>query len=1218
MPAQSTDLEVVYAARTEQLLEALVRAVETPAGEATAQECIVVQSQGMARWLELQLSARLGIWANPWFPFPEAFVFRLWRDLVPSPGSASRERFGREGLAWSIAAALPELLGLPDFAPLRAWLGSGPDPARAMALSRRIAQVFDGYMLSRPELLLGWEDGPESAWLPSDLPPAAIEDSRWQARLWRALVARDEAGTQHPARRIEALVAALERLPEGSARPGRNPLWRYPRVSVFGLSALSPSYLRVLTALARSRPVRLYSLATSPADARRMGDLARSLDWARAAEVSEADFASTLALGDRARSHPLIVDQGRAARAFQVLLALDGARAVTLPDAADAGAGTDGAVMFSAGAGDGDGDGGGDGGAVGRRTDPAARFEARPDSLLACLQADLAGGRAPTCRPELLASVLDGKDRSIGLHSCHGPLREVELLRDQLLAAFDELDDLAPHEVVVMAPDVEAYAPYIEAVLGTGRAEGLAIPFRIADRSPRTEAGAAQAFTRALHLLRGRMTGPELLDLLALEPVRRARGLAEEDIETLGHWVESAGIRWGLDAAHRAAVGQPALEANTWRWGLNRLALGWAAPGDGRARYREVLPEPSAGGEPQLLGALANLWDLLSRWRGELLDAHLAMADWADRLARLLAELVGEGREVEETRAWVESTLGGLVERAQEAGYTERLDLVAVTGLVEAALDEEPPARGFLEGAVTVCALQPMRAIPFRVVALVGMNDGAFPRSDRPAGFDLAARQPRLGDSQRRATDRLLFLEALSCARERLLITWTGRQVSNDAALPPSVVVSELLDGLSRMTGAAAIQGGAPTSGLVLEHPLHPFSARYFVPEADPAWDPRWFSYASAFAGTAGHAAGPRRARPALLSAPLPARPDGAPAGPVQLEALARFLEAPARRVLRDRLGIDLPERAEPMAEREPMVLGALERHRVGESILAALRAGAEPEEALAIAVAEGRLPLGTPGRLALQPLKDAAARLIALSTPLCQGGPARSEPFQIDFPNPGLSLAGALDQLWPAGRLELGFGRLNARRELRLWVRHLALNAALEADLIRGCAPVSWAIGRAEKGDEPALLRFAPLDDSRARLEMLLTLWLEAETQAPPFYPLAARAYLDEQPPTQVSSPAEQAAVDAALRKASAAFGAGRSEQEPGARWSGDTDLDERHLALVLGEALPWDEDGEVLDPALVARFAALAQAIYGPLDACASRYDEARGRACIAELEA
>ncbi len=565
------------------------------------------------------------------------------------------------------------------------------------------------------------------------------------------------------------------------------------------------------------------------------------------------------------------------------------------------------------------------------------------------------------------------------------------------------------------------------------------------------------------------MTAPEVLDLLSLAPVRAARGLDEEALDQLRAWVETAGIRWGLDGAHRAAVGQPALAANTWRWGLTRLVLGWAAPGDGRGRFVDVLPSATGGAEPALLGVLADFWAFLGRWREALLEARWTVDQWLPELGRLLLELVGAGYATEDDRLLVESTLGKLAERAQEAGYETALGLDAMANLVDAALAEEPPPRGFLEGAVTVCALQPMRAIPFRVVALMGLNDGAFPRTDRPPGFDLAARQPRLGDTLRRDTDRLLFLEALTCARDRVVISWTGQDPRTDAELPPSVVVSELVDVLRQMArpaeesdkGPATDSDGARTRAiddLVLQHPMHPFSPRYFG--ADP--DPRLFSYMTAYAGTAGASGGARGERPPVVSAPLPAPEEGDEERLVRLAALAHFLEAPARRLVRDRLGIDLPERHEPLPDREPMTLDALDRYWVGESLLAARLAGAGPDEAVAIAAAEGRLPLGTPGRLAVAPVQATAERLAALAAPLRQGGEARTAPVDLPFPELGARLTGSLDQLWPVGRIEVGYGRLDARRELRLWVRHLALNLALAEGAVTGCAPVSWAIGRA------------------------------------------------------------------------------------------------------------------------------------------------------------
>lgn len=1175
-------LRLTVSARTEELLDALADWVDQPVGGPTYRECIVVQSRGMARWLELMLSARFGIWANAWFPFPEEFADSLWRAVQGSVPGARKGALDRDTLGWAVAAALPALLDDPAFEPLGSWVGAAREPGRVLALARRIGSVYHGYLLSRPDLLLAWEDEPLPAWLPPDMPEGAAADAAWQAPLWRAVVAQlGRTAVGHPARRLRELAEALE-----GADVGPDLGTRLGRVSVFGLSALSSPYLRSLAALARHVPVQLFSLAPSPADARLLLGAARQQGWRGLVSLPLASEVDGL-YSALPETHPFLVDQAGAVRSFHVLAALAGAELVVL-DAAG-----------------------------------SSPLSAEP-LLLARLQADVAQGLPPTPCPSILAAVREGHDRSLGLHSCYGPLREVEVLRDQLLAAFDELPGLAPHEVVVMAPDVEVYAPYVEAIFGTGQDQGTAIPFRMADRPPRADRPGVQAFERLLHLLRGRMTAPEVLDLLALAPVRAARGLDDEAIDRLRDWIEDVGIRWGLDAEHRAAVGQPSRAANTWQWGLRRLALGWAAPGDGRQRFAGVLPFAAAGGEPALLGQLAAFVDLLARWRDELLDARWSIDLWAARFGRLLPELIGEGSSSEEDRLLVEAALGGLVERAQLAGFEGNLGLDAVTTLLGESLAEDPLSRGFLEGAVTVCSLQPMRAIPFRVVALLGMNDGDFPRTERPPSFDLAARQPRLGDTPRRSADRLLFLEALVCARERFLITWSGRDARTDRDLPPSVLVSELQDVLRTMAvaGPPTIErveewpeaaDGALTE-LVLRHPLHPFSRQYF----NQGKDPRWFSYSSVYADTASRSSAPRKARPPLSGVAL-APPSAEPEELIPLAELARFLESPARRFVRDRLNIALPEQGQPLADREPMTLEPLDRYQVGEAMLAALLEGLSPDEAVAIAQAEGRLPLGTPGTLAVEPVRAIAERLAALTLPLRRDGVARTAPVELTLSEASVRLTGSLAGLWPAGRLELGYGTLDLRRELRLWVRHLALNVALGEGELAGCAPVSWAVGRAGgRGKDLALLRLGPVADAREQLLSLVVLWQQAATGVVPFFPLAARAYAKTLPASNPDSGVDDGTVVAALRAAAAAFGADRRESDAAGARYGRVDVDDAYLALALGDAVPWDPDGGPADPNAVARFQELASAVFGPLEAAATRATEDEARALVAELGA
>lgn len=1209
MPVDPAALQVRFAPRTEDLLSALLENLSRGSPDPLVRECIVVQNRGMQRWLELQLSAHQGVWANPWFPFPEAFVRGLWRRVDPSSSRYGADKDRRvppdaETLGWAVAALLPGLLDRPTFKPLRAWLGRRDDAGRQLSLARRIAEVLDGYLVDRPDILTAWEADDRSVQLPPDLADLGAEDAAWQAELWRALRRHpSQLIDDHPARIAERLIERLDHLSASTDPKDAGEVahlrQRLPRVSVFGLSALSAVYLRILGALAGLVPVRIYTLAPSPTDARAVLDIARRAGGWHPGAGPPPIAAEALGLLEPLEAHPLIRGQAAALRGFQMLVALSGARTKLAGDAddpdADAAERQHGeAVAGSAAA-------------------------AAPRGLLARLQADIARGAsaAPAGRPA--ERPRDGTDRSLGLHSCHGPLREAEVLRDQLLAAFDELPDLAPQDVVVMVPDLETYAPCLQAVFGIDEdGRGAAIPFRIADRPARGGRPGILAFGQALRLLWGRMTAPELLDLLALEPVRAARGVDEEGLDRLRRLVDAVGIRWGIDGAHRQQVGQPGLDGNTWRWGLARLFLGWAAPGDGSTRLAagEVLPYPAAGAEPWLLGALADLADLLVCQRRQLLDARLTIEGWADELVRFAGQLLGVGEAGREEISSIEGALGSLVERAARAGFRMPLGLDAVTGLLDDALEEDPPPRGFLEGAVTICALQPMRAIPFRVVALIGMNDGAFPRGDRPVGFDLAARRPRLGASIRRDTDRLLFLEALVSARDRFILTWTGQDARSESLSPPSVVVAELLDVLGPMLGpsddgaaedcVAGIASERPAEALVQQHALHPYSQRYFPARNDP----RWFSYAADYARTADRGVAGAAPRPPLLRAALPPRPAPDPPRMLRLESLLRCWENPARYFLQTRLGISLPGRQDRLADREPLTLDPLLRWRVGDALVATLLQGAELAESRSRLAAQGLLPLGTPGALAVADLFPAARAIADLARPL-RRGVARILPLDLPLLDGSVHLTGSLDDLYEAGRVEAGYGRLDARRGLRLWLRHLALCALIDRGDLSGTAPCSWAAGRpGDAGNGSDLLRLERVPDAAALLEALVAGCLRGENAPLPFYPAAARAFARSLGSEGLrllaakgeAGPGPGPAVDLveARRLAAEAFGAGRDEDAASA-WSARKDRDDPYLALILGDAAPWDEEGQVADEAWDRDFGRLAALVYGPFLAAA-----------------
>jgi exodeoxyribonuclease V gamma subunit len=763
-----------------------------------------------------------------------------------------------------------------------------------------------------------------------------------------------------------------------------------PRVVVFGIASLPPLYVRVLAALARR--VETHWFLPAPC-AGYFADMV-------AEEI------------DRGGGHPLLASLGRLGAELQVVLAGELEAMAVAED------------------------------------EPRGELFVAPSdgSELARLQHDVLRNA-----PRVAAGARDG---SIAIHSCHGPMRQVEVLHDQLLDILGK-GEVRPHEVVVMMPDVEAYAPLIEAVFAREPGDARHIPFHIADRGARRDGPVVDAFLRILALVGGRAPASEVLDLLALPAVQRRFAIAPEELGTVRRWVIESGVRWGIDAAHRAEHGQPAEAEGTWRFGLARLLLGTALPSRGRELFAGALGyDEIEGNEGELLGKLASFCEVLFGAMRQLGRTRRLEA-WAEPIGAVLDLLVVQ----DATTAWehrlVRRAWAAACEGAAQSGFDEAVGIDVVRAIFADALEESEPARGFLAGGVTFCAMVPMRNIPFRVVCLLGMSDGAFPRLRRPADFDLmqkhGARRP--GDRSRRDDDRYLFLEALLAARDRVLLFYDGQSARDGAKLPPSVVVAELAE---------------VASVTAVEHPLQPFSPRYF----DGA-RPELFSYASEA----------RNAAEALVSGSRePAAPLFVEALPpvevasLSLAELVRFVTAPVRYLLNHRLGVDLHERELAVHDREPVELGPLERYAIGERLLN-LRLGDVSGESEPLLRAEGMLPLGTPGTLeheeAVSAVEAIAARILALR----EGGRRPSRAVSLTLPS-GVILHGDVGDRWARGQLMHQYARVSGKHLIELWVRHLALSVE-----------ESFLVGRAgaRAGSAPLSYRLRPVSDAAARLDDLV-----------------------------------------------------------------------------------------------------------------------------------
>jgi exodeoxyribonuclease V gamma subunit len=1050
--------------RTEELLRALADVVAQPIGGPFEKECIVVQDRGMERWLALSLSRLHGVLAHVEFPFPKALLERALCGVLREEESVGRA-FAPEAAMWTLAELLPQRASEPGFEPIASYLTDDSHGEKALQLARRVAEIFDHYIVYRPEMVLAWERG--DALAANRFTRQA--ESGWQAEMFRALVERH--GSTHLASRLRRLTRALADSPTG--------LEDFPkRVSFFGIATLPPLYLSALEALSRHVEIHLFVLSPSSeywGEIRSRREILREL---RRVGQDREGVDKELALEE---GNALLASLGRLGRDFQQVLE---SRVDYMEDDADL------------------------------HHDP---LSTAPASLLSVLQSDVlhlrARGPSRETESDLAPTLpLSGDDRSIRVHACHGPMREAEVLRDQLLDLFERDAGLEPRDVVVMVPDVEAYAPFIEAAFSQ-REEGGAgrVPCRVADRSLRSTHPVVEAFGRVLDVVSGRLHANEVQDLLSHQCIRARFGIDEDAERWIRARIAESGIRWGIDAEHRAAEGQPAAEENTWRFGLDRLLVGHAMDGEAGRLFAGVLPADGIEGpEAQTLGRFVDFCETLFRFHHGVQAPH-SLSGWGKLLADLLAQmLVGTGEHFHEHQC-IRDVLDDLVRAGAEAGYRGRPSLAAFREAIDHPLSLARASGGFLGGGVTVCELVPMRTIPFRVVCLMGLNDDGFPRRRRPLGFDLMASHRLLGDRSSRDDDRQLFLEALLSARDRVVITYTGQDVRDNQPRPPSVVVGELLDHLG-----TAWKPGPDVSAdqheaferdpavwirerLVVHHAMQPFSQRYF-----DASDPELFSHADTFCRAARVLTGERRKPGPFQSEPLPEPADAGE--PVRLDDLVDYFRDPARHLLRTRLRLELRDQEEIPPDREPVDLEGLELWRVGNEVLSRALAADDRHAAAAleqIVRARGALPLGVPGACAYDEVARQARDIATRTRALC---PGESLPdLEIDLEVGGFRLLGRVDRLWPAGRVVHSFSKLGHTSEIELWIRHLALCALAP----QGIARVSHLVGRPDLAGQPQIRLVLP-ENPLSHLETLLEIHRRGRTLALPILPRSSRRYVE------------------------------------------------------------------------------------------------------------
>ncbi len=1125
----STGLAIIHGNRLEALRELLVYWMRTNPLGVLENETILVQSNGIAQWLQLALARSpndveqpgCGIAAALDIQLPSAFLWQVYRAVLGADRVPKASPYDKSRLAWRLLRLLPDLIEQPECAQLRRFLADDLTARKEYQLAERLADLYDQYQVYRADWLSAWAEGRDLLIGAQGQEQPLPEEQRWQPLLWRAIRADMDESQRNLSRADlhQQFLAACSQLKQ---RPRAVPR----RVIIFGISALPQQFIEALSALAKHTQVLL--CVHNPcrhywADIIDGKELLRSTRRRQALkagmpeEVSEADL--------HLHAQPLLAAWGKQGRDY-----------IRLLDQFDD---------------------------TSQYRDWFQRIDlfddAEPDvehlSLLNQIQQDILE-LEPV--PKVQRLWHEGDD-SLTFQVAHSRQREVEILHDQMLQWFQDDPSLKPRDIIVMVPDVNQYAPHIRSVFGRlSRRDPRFIPFTLNDQQNRGQAPLLIALELLLQLPQERFGISQLFDLLEVPALRERFGMAESDLPQLQHWIRDSGIRWGLDSAQRAGLELPeGLEQNTWLFGLKRMLLGYIM-GDEQS-FAEIEAYGEVGGlEAAQVGPLAELVAALLQL-GEHLLTPKPCNEWGLVLTALLErfllpvsdqDLMLMERLTQRLQQWQEACAEAALERA--------LPLEVVRDSWLDGIDEMSLSQRFLAGAVNIATLMPMRAIPFRRVCLLGMNDGDYPRIQPPMDFDLMVGRYRPGDRSRREDDRYLFLEAMLSARDALYISWVGRSVRDNAEQPPSVLVAQLRDHLQQ--GWQTEDGMELPAQLTTEHPLQPFSPRYFKQ------DPHLFTYAGEWREV--HDGIKQQEQGGLPPLEIPES--------LNLKTLQRFLRYPVQTFFNQRLGVWFDTLEEVQAEHEPFRFDRLDQFRLGSELISAGLKAERHEVGIQSQLARwqraGELPLGPYGERALREILSPAASTLRHLQQLQADWQLLPEPLELQL---RLKAEGheVLLEDWAGGLYRQRAGHELAQilsspqaisdkgaprwhRLVRAWLDHLAVSAS-------GHSLTTFLVGP----DTSAQIR--PLDADRAQqlLDEVLEYYLKALAQPAP---LACRTGL-----ALLNAPEDKDPI-----------GAAANAYEGNSRFPGEGTTD-RYLQRA------WP----AFEPLLDAGLEAWAQALYRPL---------------------
>jgi exodeoxyribonuclease V gamma subunit len=1008
--------------RMENLMDALASVMEAVPDNPMSPEWIGIQSRGMKQWINLQLAQKFGVSTNLNFFFPRQMVDHILAGFTPLKDQ--HDYLNEDFLFWSIMKLIRKNQSQNFLSYVENYIKGDETGKKPYQLCLKIAKVFDDYQVYRPQMLMDWQNNPSCESLKDPV-------AQWQAELWTRAVSKDPEN--HLAFKARLF---LEKACSKNVNTDNFP----SRMSLFGISALPEVFVQIFEKMSEFMDINLFLLTPSNQfffdikSARQIGRLAVKQETTMDPEQLYYEI-----------TNPLLSSLGTAGKKFHSCLEAFNYNEAFFD-------------LFQ---------------------DPVDES----NTMLAFLQSDILNLVSRKSGQDDSPVIVDASDTSVSIHACHSPMREAQVLKDLLLNEFEKQPDLSPHDIIIMMPDIEAYAPFIQSVFSLE----TALPFSISDRRKRSESESLDAFLKILALKNSRLEQTLVLDLLLSGSIAKKFNISMEEIPKIEKMVEDAGIFWGRHGDHRQSFGLPPFEENTWQFGLQRLFMGMAMPENYESLVQNILPcHCFEGVDLEILGKFAAFTHALFTCL-DTLAGQKTIEKWCEALTKTAFSLMDRNFNNGEDLAFLSQTIDTIKTDAQEAEFSNPVSFDMINSLVEHKLDQSVSQGNFLVGNITFCNIMPMRSIPFKVVVLMGMDENSFPRQAFTPGFDLIKKYPQPHDKIQRDEDRYLFLETLLSARSKFIITYTGMSIQDNSKIPSASVVSELAD---TMDQSFVFQDNG---GYHFFHPLHPFNEEYFN-QTGPFFS---FSEDNCHIARALSSTGSDKDRSEnLCFVQGPAEKlSQDPASIHTLDDIIRFFKNPVQGFLTQGLNIKIPGMEELKSDREAFTISGLAQYSLGSFILEKKSADLGKADLYPVLKAMGTLPLGQKGRLEYETIKAIATPLIDAARIIASK--KQLPPIALNVNLEGLEVSGNFSDIKEDGLYSLTYGKLNGARLLSGWIRHLFFNI---------CAPPGYPgktilMGRDPKGKKPLITCSFPPLKSKALTCLTSLIQMYAKKGEQPLY---------------------------------------------------------------------------------------------------------------------